>query len=146
MFNLCLWTSSVYVYSMESNLQLTSFVGHSGGSFHTRMGTIYHVIRAAHVLHATVKFGSQWGMLLWVTLQKFWDLGLICLFVCFNGSEIRKWNHDRNKGDSPSCKRCHFWLRPTFADVASHNEDVLLGHPRGEALRTYSWESNLDPL
>ena len=34
----------------------------------------------------------------------------------------------------------------TFADVASHDEDVLLGHPRGEALRRYSWESNLDPL
>ena len=26
----------------------------------------------------------------------------------------------------------------TFADVASHDDDVLLGHPRGEALRRYS--------
>jgi len=26
----------------------------------------------------------------------------------------------------------------TFADVASHDEDVLLALPRGEALRTYS--------
>ena len=32
----------------------------------------------------------------------------------------------------------------TFADVASYDEDVLLAHPRGEALRTYSWEANLD--
>lgn len=144
MFNLCLWTSSACVYSMESNLQLTSFVGHSGGSFHTRMGTIYHVIRAAPVLHATVKFGSQGGMLLWVSLQKFWDLGLICLFVCFNGSEIRKWNHGRDKGDSPSCKRCHFWLRH-FRWRCLPRRRRSFGSSR-EALRRYSWESNLDPL
>ena len=32
----------------------------------------------------------------------------------------------------------------TFADVASHDEDVLLARPRDETLRTYSWEANLD--
>lgn len=32
----------------------------------------------------------------------------------------------------------------TFADVASYDEEVLLAHPRGEALRTYSSEANLD--
>ena len=34
----------------------------------------------------------------------------------------------------------------TFADVASHDEDVLLARPCGEALRMYSWEANLDPV
>ena len=31
-------------------------------------------------------------------------------------------------------------------DVASHDEDVLLARPRGETLRTYLWEANLDPV
>ena len=34
----------------------------------------------------------------------------------------------------------------TFADVASHDEDVRLARPPGEALRMYSWEANLDPV
>lgn len=33
-----------------------------------------------------------------------WVNFFVCLF--FYGSEIRKWNHGRDKGDSPSCKRC----------------------------------------
>ena len=34
----------------------------------------------------------------------------------------------------------------TFADVASHDEYVPLACPRGEALRTYLWDANMDPL